>query len=287
VRASINALIASFVAVLCAGAGVASAQTTTTDEPAEKERRPKPLRLRLESVAPQKVFFKGSRPATFKYEIAGTRPRDIVIEVVRKGRTEAVQRWHRKDVEPGRTHTQTWGGNKRPKGMARSGRYLFRVRERGGRLAERSKADGDRSFGYFDHVFPVRGKHGYGDGIGAPRKGHRHQGQDVFAKCGTRLEAARAGRVQHKAFQGGGAGYYVVIDGRRSSRDYVYMHLKGKADVSDGERVRTEEKIGEVGDSGSASGCHLHFELWSRPGWYEGGHFLNPTKKLKRWDRWS
>jgi murein DD-endopeptidase MepM/ murein hydrolase activator NlpD len=51
--------------------------------------------------------------------------------------------------------------------------------------------------------------------------------------------------------------------------------------------VRTGQRIGEVGETGNASGCHLHFEIWSAPGWYEGGNFLNPTKKLKRWDKWS
>src|SRR5688572_5106984 len=44
------------------------------------------------------------------------------------------------------------------------------------------------------HVFPVRGPHGFGGagaGFGAVRPGHRHQGQDVVAACGTPLVAAR------------------------------------------------------------------------------------------------
>jgi hypothetical protein len=33
---------------------------------------------------------------------------------------------------------------------------------------------------------------------------------------------------------------------------------------------------------------HLHFELWSKPGWYEGGHAMRTvTRHLKKWDRWS
>jgi murein DD-endopeptidase MepM/ murein hydrolase activator NlpD len=305
----------SAVLILPCLASVARAQTTTTttttaqgaavepsaaeqpapdeagDEPEETSaptnERAKRLRLRLENVSPQKIFFKGSAPASFKYEIAGSVERDLVIEVTREGGGEVVQRWTERNVEPGATQTQTWGGNKRGKGTAKSGAYLFRVRERGGELADRRKADGDRSFGYYDHVFPIRGKHGYGDGIGAPRRGHRHQGVDVFAGCGTPLLAARAGKVQFKGFQGSGAGNYVVIDGKGTGRDYVYMHLKGKATVRENERVRTGQRIGEVGDSGSASGCHLHFELWSKPGWYQGGRFVDPMKKLKKWDRWS
>jgi murein DD-endopeptidase MepM/ murein hydrolase activator NlpD len=43
--------------------------------------------------------------------------------------------------------------------------------------------------------------------------------------------------------------------------------------------------IGYVGDTGDASECHLHFELWDAPGWYEGGRPVDPLALLKRWDR--
>jgi murein DD-endopeptidase MepM/ murein hydrolase activator NlpD len=272
--------------LLLAGGGTAHAQTTTTTT------EPPRLRLQLENVTPQKIFFKGAAPATFRYEIAGAKQRDLVIEVIRKGGSEAVQRWTAKNVQPGAPQTQTWGGTTRDRDVARSGAYLFRVREKGGALAERptasaaGKAEGDRSFGYFDHVFPIRGKHTYGDGVGAPRQGHTHQGQDVFADCGAPLEAARGGKVQFKGYHSA-AGNYLVIDGKKTGVDYVYMHMKDKAEVAEGERVHTGQRIGEVGETGNASGCHLHFEMWSKPGWYEGGHFLNPTKKMKKWDRWS
>jgi murein DD-endopeptidase MepM/ murein hydrolase activator NlpD len=144
-----------------------------------------------------------------------------------------------------------------------------------------------RSAEFYKYKFPVRGSHTYGDGIGAPRGDHRHQGQDVSAACGTRLEAARGGKVQWKSYQSGGAGHYVVIDGKGTGKDYVYMHLAGPATARQGGRVHTGEKIGEVGTSGASTGCHLHFEIWSGPGWYEGGEFTNPTDDLRRWDGWS
>ena len=146
-------------------------------------------------------------------------------------------------------------------------------------LAPRADAAALRTL---DHTFPVPSRHSYGDGVGA---GRDHQGQDIFARCGKRVLAARGGRVQlrdtHYA-----AGNYLVVDGRRTRVDYVYMHLRRNALAREGERIANGERIGKIGQSGNASGCHLHFEMWSRPGYYEGGHFMRSvTKHLRRWDR--
>lgn len=135
-------------------------------------------------------------------------------------------------------------------------------------------------------VFPVRGKHSYGDGLGA---GRGHQGQDVMARCGTKLVAARKGRVRHKDYQGSGAGHYIVVreKTKKGRFDYVYMHLKRKAKVRVGQRLRPGQKIGLVGSTGRSSACHLHFEMWKGPGWYRGSKVVNPRPHLKRWDRRS
>ena len=139
-------------------------------------------------------------------------------------------------------------------------------------VASATQAAGtDAEFLYADHLFPIRGRHnlGYSDtnNFGG---GRNHQGQDMFARCGTRIAAARGGRVEYAGYQAA-AGYYTVIDGAETSIDYVYMHMLEPALVKTGQRVFTGQKIGEVGETGRASGCHLHFELWSAPGWYKGG----------------
>ncbi len=134
-------------------------------------------------------------------------------------------------------------------------------------------------------VFPVRGKHSYGDGFGA---GRSHQGQDVFAKCGTRMVAAVGGRVQLRA-KHSAAGNYLVIDTKGSKIDHVYMHLKRPSRLGRGDRVATGGLIGKVGETGNASGCHLHFEMW-KPGYYENGRshpLRSVTKSLRSWDRKS
>jgi len=133
------------------------------------------------------------------------------------------------------------------------------------------------------HVFPVRGPHDFGGdaaGFGHDRGDHAHQGHDVFAACGTPLVAARGGTVLVERFQER-AGHYVVIDAGGPS--HVYMHLQGPALVERGAAVATGQRIGAFGDTGVARGCHLHFELWTAPGWMRGGRAVDPLPSLRAW----
>jgi murein DD-endopeptidase MepM/ murein hydrolase activator NlpD len=141
------------------------------------------------------------------------------------------------------------------------------------------------SFLLLRNRFPIAGPHAYGEGaarFGAGRGRHRHQGQDVFADCGTPLVAAQCGTVK---FAGSHrlAGNYVVIAGD-DGNDHVYMHLRDPALVAKGGVVGTGQQIGFVGDTGDAHGCHLHFELWPAPGWYTGGRPVDPLASLLAWD---
>ena len=266
------ALIGTLTALAALAPSTQAAGTETT------------LRLTREEAAPRTAFFMAKRRASFRFEIAGRRARDVRVQAVRSSDRRVFRSWRRSGVEPGRVETIRWDGAERGGDPVPGGHYFFRVREQGGGDADRAGAVGSRRVEMRGHKFPVRGRHSYGDGFGA---GRDHQGQDVFAACGTKLVAARAGRVESRGRQSS-AGNYVVIDGRRTGRDYVYMHLKRRATVRRGERVRTGEAIGRVGASGNASGCHLHFELWSAPGWYEGGSPSGAvTRALKSWDRWS
>jgi murein DD-endopeptidase MepM/ murein hydrolase activator NlpD len=142
------------------------------------------------------------------------------------------------------------------------------------------------SFSFVGSVFPVRGRHGYGDAanaFGAGRDGHRHQGQDVLATCGTPLVAAVGGIVRTRAVQWA-AGNYVVIDDPSTRQSYVYAHLRQPAFVHRGQVVTAGEPIGIVGETGDATTCHLHFEQWTAPGWYAGGEPIDPLPTLKSWD---
>lgn len=132
--------------------------------------------------------------------------------------------------------------------------------------------------------FPVKARVSWGDGLGA---GRGHQGQDLMAKCGRPIVAAKAGRVTTVDYQASGAGNYAVVRGTTSKFDYVYMHMLKEPRVSNGERVSAGQVLGWVGSTGRSSACHLHFEMWTRPGWYKGGSVSNPEPYLRRWKRSS
>ncbi len=177
-----------------------------------------------------------------------------------------------------------WNGRvgRRP---ARQGTYLVRLGE--GPIARTSAASPDAPFEFRHHVFPIRGKHDLGRSPANRFGGGRgHQGQDMFARCGTPVIAAQGGRVAFVGFHSA-AGHYIVIRGTGSGEDYVYMHLRDAPRFSEGDRVATGQRIGAVGATGRADGCHLHFELWTKPGWYRGGEAYDPLAKLREWDSWS
>ena len=94
--------------------------------------------------------------------------------------------------------------------------------------------------------------------------------------------AATAGTVVRAGFEGA-AGNYIVLHDRDSGQDSVYMHLAHTPRLREGESVAIGQRIGSVGQTGDADGCHLHFELWTAPGWFKG-HAYDPLPKLRRWD---
>jgi murein DD-endopeptidase MepM/ murein hydrolase activator NlpD len=138
--------------------------------------------------------------------------------------------------------------------------------------------------GSAEGVFPILGgKYDFGTEINRFGGGRDHQGQDVFAKCGTPLVSALAGEVTLVRFQDR-AGNYIVIKADDGTSQ-AYMHMLEPSPLRKGDRVSAGQQIGLVGETGRASGCHLHFELWTAPGWYEGGEAIDPLPALRRWEK--
>ena len=134
-----------------------------------------------------------------------------------------------------------------------------------------------------------------------------HDGIDIATSCGDRIRAAHSGVVlaagrhfdDHVGWIGDLGPYYkrldkkdlwntlpiaVVIDDGNGYRS-IYAHFS-KVRVKVGQKVRAGQVIGWEGDTGRASGCHLHYGLFSP---YETDRMgLHPDTvkrmKLPRWE---
>ncbi len=251
------------------------------------------ISLLAAEAAPRKSFYFGYRTARIRFTIGSTQAdNDLRIDVV-DGSGAAIKTFYREAVEPNLPVTIRWDGSTDENRPAPNGRYSFRVSPQAeGAPAARRATDSDQlslGFSFYRYAFPVLGPHEFGLGagrFGAGRDGHTHQGQDTMAACGTPLVAARGGVVQYSGYQAL-AGNYVVIDGRGTPFDFMYAHLAEPSPLQAGETVRTGQPIGVVGETGDATACHLHFEMWGAPGWYEGGSPFDPLPYLEEWDRYS
>jgi len=243
-------------------------------------------------VQSRRAFFDAELPARASYILHGDAPATVTVELVRASDGAVVVRWDEGEVAPEQPRTLAWDGMADGR-LQRSGRYAFRVTAVGAdgvqaisAQAPEKTAPDPAQLHFLGHEFPIRGPHYYGEHAARFGGGRGHQGQDVFAACGTPLVAARGGVVKFKQYHGA-AGHYIVVDGVRTGVDYAYMHLRDAALVDQGERVHTGQLIGYVGQTGRASGCHLHLELWKAPGWYDGGSPFDPLPSLLAWDRTS
>jgi hypothetical protein len=255
---------------------------------AQAQLTPSPGTASIETATSSAKWFLGSqRGVVFSYRLTGSAPADVDVNLVRQSDGVVVQTWTQPQVAPGEVRTVPWTGVTNGQ-LQPEGRYAFRAVIAGdGASATSVAADAPNrdAFDFYGHLFPVRGRHNYGGDsalFGAARSGHSHQGQDVLAACGTKLVAAQGGTVRYAAYQSA-AGYYLVVRGVDGT-DNAYMHLAQPSPFTEGDKVFTGQQIGVVGDTGDASACHLHFEIWTAPGWYDGGQPIDPLSALQSWD---
>jgi len=88
-----------------------------------------------------------------------------------------------------------------------------------------------------------------------------HNGVDYAAKRNTPVKASGDGVISFVGFKGG---YGRTIEIKHGGNiKTLYAHLEKYNSISKvGNKVRQGEIIGYVGDSGRATGPHLHFEFW-------------------------
>lgn len=100
-----------------------------------------------------------------------------------------------------------------------------------------------------------------------------HSGIDLAAHKGTAIYAIADGVVTVSRYDGNGYGKWVEIrhsDGTLSR----YAHAS-ELYVSVGEKVSKGQTIAAVGMTGTATGNHLHFEIWKK------GSTVNPIEYIK------
>lgn len=87
-----------------------------------------------------------------------------------------------------------------------------------------------------------------------------HGGCDIPAPGGTPIMAAKAGVVILSSYASSYGNHVTIAhaDGTRT----LYAHMSSRT-VSAGQSVSQGEVIGYVGSTGSSTGNHLHFEIWT------------------------
>lgn len=86
-----------------------------------------------------------------------------------------------------------------------------------------------------------------------------HRGVDYAAPTGTPVRTIGDGKVEFAGVQSG-YGNVIYVKHRNAKDTTVYAHLS-RIDVKTGDNVMQGERIGAVGQTGVATGPHLHFEF--------------------------
>ena len=107
-----------------------------------------------------------------------------------------------------------------------------------------------------------------------------------MAACGTPLLAARGGRVQYSGYQGA-AGNYVVIDGKSTGKDFVYMHLIRPSPLREGQVVRTASRSATSARPATRPGATCTSRCGPRPAGTRAAISSTRRRTSKRWDRYS
>lgn len=108
-------------------------------------------------------------------------------------------------------------------------------------------------FGYREH--PIEGEERF------------HYGVDLAADTGAEIDSFADGAVTAVG-ESSSYGKYLIV-AHRGGYSTLYAHCS-KVVVSSGDKVKKGQKIAEVGETGLATGPHLHFEL------HEGNLYLDP-----------
>lgn len=137
---------------------------------------------------------------------------------------------------------------------------------------------GNRSYSYtvgtgpvqwpFPYAVPI--SDGYGERV-APCRGCSsfHRGTDFTPGAGTPIYSVAAGVVSYTEVSDSGMGNNVIIDhvinGKKVQSLYAHMQMNSSP-LHVGDVVAVGDFVGLVGETGTAIGAHLHFEIITSAG---------------------
>lgn len=106
-----------------------------------------------------------------------------------------------------------------------------------------------------------------------------HTGIDYIAPLGTPVKTVKSGTVVSAEMLEKGMGHHIIIQHADSTQS-LYAHLD-KIYVKKGEIISANTIIGTVGNTGSSTGPHLHFEVIQK------GLKVNPLKLDSVFSKWD
>lgn len=117
-----------------------------------------------------------------------------------------------------------------------------------------------------------------------------HRGLDIRTQGGNNepIYSMLTGIVNDKGYTSTAGNYIIICDNDSSSPTYGYatrfLHMKDPSPLSIGDPVSVGQEVGLEGDTGEATGVHLHIEMqdisrfnWSWHFSYTKSDYLDPT----------
>ena len=107
-----------------------------------------------------------------------------------------------------------------------------------------------------DFIWPVEGRI---TDVFKEAESKKHQGIDISSPIGTPIRASNAGKVIYSNNGIKGYGNLIIL---RHSEEYVSVYAHNQVNlVEEGTWAEKGQVIGKVGQTGRATGPHLHFEI--------------------------
>ena len=76
-------------------------------------------------------------------------------------------------------------------------------------------------------------------------------------------------------------GWFIVLQDKYSERVILMAHLSEQSSIKSGQKVVQSQPIGKIGETGNASGVHLHIEVEDRLSWKYNTDLVKPSDVIK------